>query len=318
MEAVNTMDTLFDTPTAASPSAPPRARSQRTATPAPDSATVQLAMVGLDGTLLDPMPKRARRRMPNRPSTGVVRFEKMAPRKDAYTVTTPRPGQTWCSANTSLYLNTLADPPTPSARASTRKVYETAVETGRQLCVQKCPLWVSCLRQALEGPTNAGFIAGTTAAERDALRDALDVSERVVHVQDFTDAKRVQGEYVDHDHIWILRDLCPDVTRTELAERAGCSEVTVKRVLGRQRPVPRDLGASVSAYRSRYPKDTYTQIADAFHVTSEQVRQVVEEPATSVQVSEYDLRGAYDTVVLGPVTDEDDKPARRGRSRSRR
>lgn len=211
------------------------------------------------------------------------------------TLRRPRPDRTWCQDNAHLYLETLSDPPAPADSPTEHVAYNAGLELGRRLCTQKCARWAECLRDAVEGPPSEGFIAGTTTDERDALRASLGVTGRVVHVQDYTEGPRNAGQYLDHDQVWVVADLMPGAPRTAIAERAGCSEVSVKRVLNRPRPTPKNLPVAVSAYRYSHPGASPATIAAALSSTEADVLAAMQ---GRPKVSEGALRDAYDGVVL--------------------
>lgn len=215
-----------------------------------------------------------------------------------------KPGkfQKWCSANPTLYLDVLADPPTADDSPQVHEAYAEGLETGRNLC-EACPVWSSCLKGALEGPaTVEGFIAGTTSEERQELRAALNVTAREVHVHQFVEGKqeRRHGQIVDHAYIWALHDAMPDARRAEIAAMAQCSEATVKRVLARARPDKPGQDAEIAAYWEAHPSKKASDVAREFNVTVGVVKKAAaaSRGATSRTVmSEPELRGAYDSVV---------------------
>ena len=83
----------------------------------------------------------------------------------------------------------------------------------------------------------AGYVGGTTPAERVRIRRALGIT---VTPEDFDTLAGVTGGHrqVDHDDVIRLRHAHPDESLETLARRLGCSLSTVKRHLRRERRIP--------------------------------------------------------------------------------
>lgn len=127
----------------------------------------------------------------------------------------------------------LEDP--AAARRSAQGQREAALLTARaeKVCGD-CPLFASCLYQAVVDHDVSGFAAGTTQAQRTQIRAAVGVK---VEAEDFdTLAGVVRGNrQVNHEEIVRLRQANPHESLEVLAMRLGCSLSTVKRHMRRAR-----------------------------------------------------------------------------------
>jgi hypothetical protein len=130
----------------------------------------------------------------------------------------------------------LEEPLASDATAAVRRRYQALVASAEQAC-QDCPLIEQCLYAAVVRYDVAGYVAGTTAAERARIRRALKVN---VAPEDFDTLAGVTGGHrqVDHDEVVRLRHAHPDESLETLARRLGCSLSTVKRHLRRERRNP--------------------------------------------------------------------------------
>lgn len=139
-----------------------------------------------------------------------------------------------CADHRALFLDPLLEqPPAGSAPRSERSRYARLVAAAGQVC-SGCPLLADCLYAAVAEHDVAGFVAGTSAAQRSALRRRLGVT---VAPEDLDGLAGVTGghRHVDHDEIVRFRRAHPDESLDALARRLGCSLSTVKRHLRRER-----------------------------------------------------------------------------------
>jgi len=147
-----------------------------------------------------------------------------------------------CVELASVFQNPLLEEPlAASTPASVRRRYATLVGQAENVCFS-CPLIEGCLYQAVVEYDVAGYVAGTTPAQRSAIRARLGIA---VEPEDFDTLAGVVGRHrqVDHDEVVRLRHAHPDESLERLARRLGCSLSTVKRHLRKERrtPAPRRL-----------------------------------------------------------------------------
>lgn len=167
-------------------------------------------------------------------------------------ITGTAPGQTPCQANSLIYMSVLSDTGHPQ--------YADAVTAGRIMC-KSCPQFAACLRDTLTGPDVDGFVAGTTPAERDRLRDMLKVTKATVNIDGLLGADaREPRAAVDLDVLAATLRRYPTESHREISERLSCSPETVKRRSREAlaRPVPGSRPnlspqAAVTAYAQVVP-----------------------------------------------------------------
>lgn len=150
---------------------------------------------------------------------------------------TTSPALTPCVEFAGLFLHPLMDePPRLSAPAATRHRAEVMTRQAEQICAS-CPVRVACLYRAVAEYDVSGFVAGTTAKQRAAIRARLQLT---VHPEDFDTLAGVTGgnRQIDHDEVIRLRNAHPDESLETLARRLGCSLSTVKRHLRQERHQP--------------------------------------------------------------------------------
>ncbi len=130
----------------------------------------------------------------------------------------------------------LEEPLAGDAPIAVRRQYQALVAQAEQACLD-CPLIESCLYAAVVEHDVAGYVGGTTPAERARIRRALQIT---VAAEDFDTLAGVTGGHrqVDHDEVVRLRHAHPDESLETIARRLGCSLSTVKRHLRRERRDP--------------------------------------------------------------------------------
>jgi Transcription factor WhiB len=142
-----------------------------------------------------------------------------------------------CAELASVFQSPLLEEPMSSdATVATRRQYQVLVAQAEQTCLD-CQLLAGCLYAAVVEHDVAGYVGGTTPAERARIRRALRVT---VAPEDFDTLAGVTGGHrqVDHDEVVRLRHANPDESLETLAHRLGCSLSTVKRHLRRERRNP--------------------------------------------------------------------------------
>ena len=142
------------------------------------------------------------------------------------TIETPTP----CVTNSDVFLHPLLDDSvTPSNRAERREQMSLRARAER-MCAE-CPLFSSCLNDAITKHDVSGFVAGTTKRERNEIRANLDVK---VESEDMdTYAGVTSGRQFDRYEIHRMRTANPDQPLSVIAQKVGCSVSTVKRHLRR-------------------------------------------------------------------------------------
>lgn len=130
----------------------------------------------------------------------------------------------------------LEEPPAVTATTSVRRRHAGLVAQAEQAC-SGCPLIERCRYAAVVEHDVAGYVGGTTPAERAQIRRALALD---VAPEDFDTLAGVTGRHrqIDHDEVVRLRHAHPDESLETLAHRLGCSLSTVKRHLRRERRTP--------------------------------------------------------------------------------
>jgi Transcription factor WhiB len=160
-----------------------------------------------------------------------------------------------CVELASVFQNPLLEEPTGSdATVPMRRQYRTLVARAQEACFD-CPLLAPCLYAAVVQHDVAGYVGGTTPAERARIRRALRIT---VAPEDFDTMAGVTGGHrqVDHDEVVRLRHAHPDESLETLAHRLGCSLSTVKRHLRRERRNP-------SVRRDEPPKPSLSAVLTA-------------------------------------------------------
>lgn len=97
-----------------------------------------------------------------------------------------------------------------------------------------CPMAAQCLYDAVVSHDVAGFVAGTTEAERRRIRARLGVR---VESENFDTMAGISGggRPIDREEVLRLRQANPGETIEQLAMRLGCATSTVKRHLRKVR-----------------------------------------------------------------------------------
>jgi hypothetical protein len=147
----------------------------------------------------------------------------------AMTRTTPA-----CVAAAQVFRSPLLEEPLPgSASGTQRQARAVLVAKANESC-GRCPLFSSCLYEAVVAHDVCGFVAGTTARERHEIRAELGIT---VEPEDFDTLAGVTApnRQVDHTEVVRLRTANPSESLESIAQRLGCSLSTVKRHLRRAR-----------------------------------------------------------------------------------
>lgn len=110
-----------------------------------------------------------------------------------------------------------------------RTTRDDLTDRATRACLD-CPLFATCLEQAVVHHDVAGFVAATTATQRRRMRRLLHVTVPREDLDAWTGAP---GRVVRTADVVRARRAHPDQPLGVLAERLGCSLSTVKRHLRR-------------------------------------------------------------------------------------
>lgn len=144
-----------------------------------------------------------------------------------------------CIDNPTLFQHSLLE--TAPARHDTEGQRQANLLTARAEAVcAGCPLFTSCLYEAVVNHDVAGFVAGTTENQRSRIRATLGVK---VEQDDFDSLAGVVrgGRQVNHEEVVRLRQANPHESLEVLAMRLGCSLSTVKRHMRQARTAPAEV-----------------------------------------------------------------------------
>jgi DNA-directed RNA polymerase specialized sigma24 family protein len=139
-------------------------------------------------------------------------------------------GRPVCADHTAVFHHPLLEvPPAAAAPSESRRRYTELEQRARSLCAS-CPLFTGCLYEAVAVHDVAGFVAGTTARERNKIRALLGIR---LASEDF-DAMAgapMGHRQVDRSEVVRVRRAYPHDSLDQLARRLGCSLSTIKRHL---------------------------------------------------------------------------------------
>jgi hypothetical protein len=128
-----------------------------------------------------------------------------------------------------LFLHPLLDDISPASLSDEQLHAQLMMRTRAQAICATCPMASQCLYNAVVRHDVAGFVAGTTAKQRLAIRSRLGWRVKPENLDVF--AGVASGHAVDHDEVLRMRKANPNETLDALAERLGCSLSSVKRHL---------------------------------------------------------------------------------------
>lgn len=124
-----------------------------------------------------------------------------------------------------------------------------------------CPMMVDCLYRAVVEVDVSGFVACTTEADREIIREQLGIELQQSTASPYG-ADRVGGGPVSHEAVLAARQSYPKDTCNQLAERLSCSTSTIKRHLRRARA--QTLVAVADAAPSTPGTPTVDAVLDCF------------------------------------------------------
>jgi transcription factor WhiB len=127
----------------------------------------------------------------------------------------------------------LEDPSLARGDGERQRRLTLLTERARATCAE-CPLFASCLYDAVVTHDVAGFVAGTTERQRAQIRASLGVSVEPEDLDALAGVVR-GGRQLNHQEVLRLRQANPHESLEVLAMRLGCSLSTVKRHMRRAR-----------------------------------------------------------------------------------
>lgn len=139
-----------------------------------------------------------------------------------------------CIADPALFQHELLEGPVPSRGDGDRRREATLLAARAAAACSDCPLFESCLYDAVVKHDVAGFVAGTTEAQRTRMRAALGVKVEAEDLDAFAGVIG-GGRRLDHEEVLRLRNANPHESLDVLAMRLGCSLSTIKRHMRRAR-----------------------------------------------------------------------------------
>lgn len=149
-----------------------------------------------------------------------------------------------CIDNPALFQHELLEEPV-KARQGTDAQRRQALLAARAAAVcAGCPLFTSCLYEAVVDHDVAGFVAGSTEAQRVQMRHALGVKVEPDDLDVLAGVVR-GGRQINHDEVVRLRQANPHESLKVLAMRLGCSLSTVKRHMRRARTAPAEVKLAI-------------------------------------------------------------------------
>jgi Transcription factor WhiB len=142
-----------------------------------------------------------------------------------------------CIELSAVFQDQLLEEPLPVNPSADMRRRQRALITRAQAACRECPLIIDCLYRAVVEHNVAGYVAGTTPAQRAQIRRSLGIT---VEPEDSDTLAGVTGPHrkVSHSEVIHLRKANPHESLEMLAQRFGCSLSTIKRHLRRERRRP--------------------------------------------------------------------------------
>ncbi|MGO4956861.1 WhiB family transcriptional regulator [Luteococcus sp. Sow4_B9] len=138
-----------------------------------------------------------------------------------------------CVELASIFQHPLLEEPHAPANAEQRHMQTRLTHQAEQACGQ-CPLLHRCLYDAVVEHDVAGFCAGTTPAQRSAIRARLGLRVKPADLDSFAGVV-TPNRQIDPHEVLRLRAANPHDSLETIAARLGCSLSTVKRHLRKAR-----------------------------------------------------------------------------------
>ncbi len=161
-----------------------------------------------------------------------------------------------CIDNPALFQDELLENPSLARSEGERHRLTAMTNQARATCAD-CPLFASCLYDAVVKHDVAGFAGGATAHERAQIRAMLGVSVEPEDLDTLAGVVR-GGRQLNHDEVLRQRQANPHESLEVLAMRLGCSLSTVKRHMRRAR------AAAASEVTLAVVKPTMKRVLAAF------------------------------------------------------
>ncbi|MFT4295226.1 MAG: WhiB family transcriptional regulator [Micropruina sp.] len=139
-----------------------------------------------------------------------------------------------CIDNPALFQHELLEDPALARGNGERQRQAVLLNARAGAVCADCPLFESCLYDAVVKHDVAGFVAGTTETQRTQIRAALGVTVEPEDLDAMAGVVR-GGRQLNHEEVLRLRQANPHESLEVLAMRLGCSLSTVKRHMRRAR-----------------------------------------------------------------------------------
>lgn len=143
-----------------------------------------------------------------------------------------------CVALASVFQHPLLEDQAPAANAEQRHLQASLIRQADQACMS-CPLLERCLYSAVVEHDVAGHVAGTSPAQRQAIRARLGIRVKPEDLDSFAGVV-TPNRQIDPHEVVRMRTANPHDSLESIAQRLGCSLSTVKRHLrkARNNPLP--------------------------------------------------------------------------------
>ncbi|MEL4503453.1 WhiB family transcriptional regulator [Luteococcus sp. H138] len=141
-----------------------------------------------------------------------------------------------CVELAEVFQHPLLEDHIPPANAQERHLQSMLTRKAEQAC-GSCPLLERCLYTAVVEHDVAGYVAGTTPAQRNAIRSRLGVRVKPEDLDSFAGVV-TPNRQIDPTEVVRLRAANPHDSLETIAARLGCSLSTVKRHLRKARNSP--------------------------------------------------------------------------------
>ena len=162
-----------------------------------------------------------------------------------------------CIDDPALFQHELLENPGKARGDAARQRQVMLLQARASDACARCPFFESCLYDAVVKHDVAGFVAGTTEAQRGQLRATLGVSVEPEDLDSLAGVVRGSRQ-INHEEVVRLRQANPHESLEVLAMRLGCSLSTVKRHMRRAR------AATASEPKVTVMKPTMQRVLAAF------------------------------------------------------
>ncbi|MDR1355500.1 MAG: WhiB family transcriptional regulator [Propionibacteriaceae bacterium] len=171
-----------------------------------------------------------------------------------------------CVTHAALYQHPLLEEPSLATTAEQRRTLANLTHMAEEVCLN-CPVMMQCLYTAVVEHDVAGYAAGTTERQRNAIRSRLSWRVAPENLDVFTGCS--SGRQVEHEEVVRQRRVNPTDSLETIAERLNCSVSTIKRHLRMER---RSVISANPAPKLKLVPPTREQVAAALREVTETSR----------------------------------------------